>query len=266
MTLGMMIVSVGPISIVATTTEDESDNESEPETESESEPEPEPEVEPKPESEVEQPPIVDEPVIPEPIEPIECDNGLVLNDAGDQCVPLIVEDVPPIATVEEEEEEEDDVLPYCDKVEDDPDYKGACHDRMDFDDITKLYPCNDGTQKEDWRDCEDAYVPNPNPNPSPSPNPPSCKDFPKADKCHEDRKRIIVKFIKNVDIVKKITNSERGSGGDLDIKETIVAIDYDNGAGLNCVIDEDDDGQCETFEVTKDKDKEPLLVIIPFDN
>jgi hypothetical protein len=60
-------------------------------------------------------------------------------------------------------------LPYCDKVPED--YAGACHDRKDFDDITKLYPCNDGTQKEDWRDCEDAYVPPPKPcDPATDPN------------------------------------------------------------------------------------------------
>lgn len=64
-----------------------------------------------------------------------------------------------------------EVLPYCDLVEDDPNYTGGCHDRKDFDDITKLYPCNDGTQKEDWRDCEDAYVPPPKPcDPKTDPN------------------------------------------------------------------------------------------------
>lgn len=43
---------------------------------------------------------------------------------------------------------------YCDKVG--PDYRGSCHDRKDYSDITGLYPCNDGTQKTDWRDCKDA--------------------------------------------------------------------------------------------------------------
>ena len=34
-------------------------------------------------------------------------------------------------------------LPYCDLVA--ADYTGSCHDRKDFDDVTGLYPCNDGT-------------------------------------------------------------------------------------------------------------------------
>jgi hypothetical protein len=44
--------------------------------------------------------------------------------------------------------------PYCDT----PEGKAAmvCHDRKDYDENTLLYPCNDGTQKADWRDCKDA--------------------------------------------------------------------------------------------------------------
>ncbi len=45
-------------------------------------------------------------------------------------------------------------LPYCDKVPNN--YQGSCHDRQDFDDVTGLYPCNDGTQEADWRNCADA--------------------------------------------------------------------------------------------------------------
>jgi hypothetical protein len=33
---------------------------------------------------------------------------------------------------------------------------GVCHDRKDYDDVTGLASCNDGTQKADWRDCKDA--------------------------------------------------------------------------------------------------------------
>ena len=151
-------------------------------------------------------------------------------------------------------------LPYCDIMNKDPNWSGSCHDRKDWDEITGLYPCNDGTQKADWKDCADATQKPP----FPFPKPPSCKDFPKADECHEYKKKIIVKFIKNVDIVKKISNSDRGNGGDLDIKETIVAINYDEGAGINCVFDDDEHGQCETFDVNKDKGKEPLLQVIDF--
>jgi hypothetical protein len=220
------------------------------------------------------PPVVDEQPVtpgngPEPapptatveeegeIEPIiECAEGMVLNEQGTKC---IVDPEKAAATTLPPTEREP--LPYCDIMNKDPNWSGSCHDRKDWDEITGLYPCNDGTQKADWEDCADATQKPP----IPFPKPPSCKDFPKADKCHEDRKRIIVKFIKNVNIVKKINNSERGNGGDLDIKETLVAIDYDQGAGINCVFDEDDKGQCETFDVNKDKGKEPLLQVIDFD-
>jgi hypothetical protein len=44
--------------------------------------------------------------------------------------------------------------PYCDQP-----HTGPCHDRKDYNQggpNDGLYPCNDGTVKEDWRDCEDA--------------------------------------------------------------------------------------------------------------
>lgn len=47
--------------------------------------------------------------------------------------------------------------PYCDQVPDN--YQGTCHDRKDYYDggpNNGLYPCNDGTDKADWRDCKDA--------------------------------------------------------------------------------------------------------------
>jgi hypothetical protein len=44
--------------------------------------------------------------------------------------------------------------PYCDLVRDG--YKGSCHDRKDYDEETGLYPCRDGSNVKDWRDCKDA--------------------------------------------------------------------------------------------------------------
>jgi hypothetical protein len=44
--------------------------------------------------------------------------------------------------------------PYCDLVPDN--YKGSCHDRKDYDEDTLLYPCRDGSNVKDWRDCKDA--------------------------------------------------------------------------------------------------------------
>ena len=46
-------------------------------------------------------------------------------------------------------------LPYCDTIK----LSGqdvACHDRRDVDELTGLYPCNDGTQQADWKNCADA--------------------------------------------------------------------------------------------------------------
>lgn len=93
-----------------------------------------------------------------------------------------------------------------------------------------------------------------------------CKDDNDNGKDDDHDKKVIIikKFIKDTDIINKIDDAD--SNGDLDIAQTIVAINYNEGAGINCVFDEDDDnGQCETFDVTKDSGKEPLLQIIDFD-
>jgi Ni/Co efflux regulator RcnB len=81
---------------------------------------------------------------------------------------------------------------------------------------------------------------------------------------NNNKKVIIIKHIKNVDIVNKINDAD-SNGDDIDVSQTIVAINYDEGAGINCVFDEDDNGACETFDVNKDSGKEPLLKIIDFD-
>ena len=44
-------------------------------------------------------------------------------------------------------------LPYCDKI---GDVVQSCHDRQDTDEFTGLAPCNDGTQRADYKDCPDA--------------------------------------------------------------------------------------------------------------
>jgi hypothetical protein len=48
--------------------------------------------------------------------------------------------------------ENNNVNPYCDQVG----YSQECHDRKDFDQETGLYPCNDGSYKEDWKECDDV--------------------------------------------------------------------------------------------------------------
>lgn len=53
--------------------------------------------------------------------------------------------------------DDDGPNPYCDQVPDN--YHGDCHDRKDYyqgGPKNGLYPCNDGTDKADWRDCKDA--------------------------------------------------------------------------------------------------------------
>ncbi len=57
---------------------------------------------------------------------------------------------------------QDEPLPYCDLVDTNVQ---ACSDRYDYDEETGLYPCNDGTFKEDLLDCADATV-------TPIPTPP----------------------------------------------------------------------------------------------
>jgi hypothetical protein len=52
-------------------------------------------------------------------------------------------------------------LPYCDNPAGEA--APACHDRQDYDELTGLYLCNDGTQKADWRDCADATEETPSP-------------------------------------------------------------------------------------------------------
>lgn len=93
-----------------------------------------------------------------------------------------------------------------------------------------------------------------------------CKDDNDNGKDDDHDKKVIIikKFIKDTDVINRIDDAD--SNGDLDISQTIVAINYNEGAGINCVFDEDDNGQCETFDVTKDTGKEPLLQIIPFDD
>jgi hypothetical protein len=58
---------------------------------------------------------------------------------------------------DDDDNDDDGPNPYCDLVPDN--YQGACHDRLDYYESgpkSGLYPCNDGTDKADWRDCKDA--------------------------------------------------------------------------------------------------------------
>lgn len=60
-------------------------------------------------------------------------------------------ELPPLPQPQPEPEEP---LPYCDTPEGEA--AASCWDRDDFDEDTGLFPCNDGTQREDPSDCPDA--------------------------------------------------------------------------------------------------------------
>lgn len=178
-----------------------------------------------------------------------------------------------------------DPLPYCDLVEDDPSYTGPCHDRQDFDDITGLYPCNDGTQEEDWRDCGDAYVPPEQPcDPAtdincesvscipedPEPCVPQCKEGFELEngKCGEDdgidcppgydkvsknecKKEITIIVNQIVQNTKDNNNHGHGNFPAVDI---IGLSTKQNGDSMVCLINIDNDNvQCQEFGMPQDR-------------
>ena len=49
-------------------------------------------------------------------------------------------------------DDDNDEIPYCDQAE--PGYE-TCFDSQDYDDVTGLAPCKDGSQVYDYRDCPD---------------------------------------------------------------------------------------------------------------
>ena len=63
-------------------------------------------------------------------------------------------------TEEGEEESSDDSgrppsdNPYCDVVRQTGEPYDSCFDRKDYSESTGLYPCRDGSDVEDWRECE----------------------------------------------------------------------------------------------------------------
>jgi hypothetical protein len=55
--------------------------------------------------------------------------------------------------------------PYCDLIDQSRMAPGqGCFDRKDYDQSTGLYPCRDGSDVEDWRDCPDGPEANSDPN------------------------------------------------------------------------------------------------------
>jgi hypothetical protein len=63
---------------------------------------------------------------------------------------------------DDNDNDDDGPNPYCDT--DKGKAAKVCHDRKDYDEDTGLYPCNDGTNKVDWRNCKDATEKNDNNN------------------------------------------------------------------------------------------------------
>jgi hypothetical protein len=103
------------------------------------------------------------PTQPDPKLPPECEGMTPLECLGEKvgAPPPECDNLTPLECLDYILKNPPKPLPYCHKVPDD--YQGACHDILDYDEETGLYPCNDGTQEEDWRDCPDAYVPPPTP-------------------------------------------------------------------------------------------------------
>jgi hypothetical protein len=58
---------------------------------------------------------------------------------------------------DEENGNDNDDKPYCDQ-----DDSGSCWDRKDYDEETGLYPCKNGSQVTDWRNCTDNKYSNSN--------------------------------------------------------------------------------------------------------
>lgn len=54
--------------------------------------------------------------------------------------------------IQASDNDNDNEMPYCDQAE--PGY-GTCFDSQDYDDVTGLAPCKDGSQVYDYRDCPD---------------------------------------------------------------------------------------------------------------
>ena len=77
------------------------------------------------------------PVAPEPEQSFTCSDGTIVT--GDATCPSTGPN------------------PYCDKVKSgESKSTGTCHDRYDTSETTGLASCNDGTQKQDPKDCKDA--------------------------------------------------------------------------------------------------------------
>ena len=162
-----------PLPLYASPAPAESEPETEPEPETPTtEPEPEPEPEPTPPSSTEpEEEQQDEEALTSQDDLPLCDGSprdCITNDGniclegqgGHECEceedmsdcpnhPSQLEEGPPVVT------EPREPLPSCNLVPRAA-QNFACHDRRDYDDITGLYPCNDGTQEADFLDCEDV--------------------------------------------------------------------------------------------------------------
>jgi hypothetical protein len=53
----------------------------------------------------------------------------------------------------EDDGNNNDEIPYCDEA--DPGYNGTCFDSQDYDEVTGLAPCEDGSQVQNYKDCPD---------------------------------------------------------------------------------------------------------------
>lgn len=172
-----------------------------------------------------------DPICPKPDpETQECPAGWAQNEDGN-CFPLHPEGCPSGYHGHEDDE------------------TGRC--------IPNSTPCDPGYEfNDDHTNCEREHF--------------VCHGIPSVVPCPDEddnndhnnghNKDLIIKHIHDTKIVKQIIDAD----DNLDVDQTIIAISYDEGKGINCVIENDNDGQCETFDVPVDKGKADLLVIVPF--
>lgn len=88
------------------------------------------------------------------------DDGDGGNDDESPDPPVVDEepsDAVPAEELDNDDDNQDDPLPYCDTPEGEA--AQSCHDKDDYDEVTGLYPCNDGSQKANPNDCPDATEP-----------------------------------------------------------------------------------------------------------
>jgi hypothetical protein len=131
---------------------------------------------------------------------------------------------------------EKEPLPYCHT----PEGKAAksCHDMQDVDETTGRYPCNDGMQKADYKDCTDATKMN---------NNDDCRKNPLMKECYKnvnkDSENDKTKVIQKTTVIQSASATTNTNAN---------AADISNAADVsNCKLDGSADGILQKFDSVK---------------